>query len=97
MLTNVRISAQYYENYSDNPETPYWKPKGGAEFMLKGIDSDSLYFTEEVEQTFKVMLEEKSNSHCKYEFIDYEMVYEPEELSVDEFEWKLNNILRSQN
>ena len=28
-MATLRITTQYYENYSDS-QTPHWKPKGGT-------------------------------------------------------------------
>jgi len=36
---DIRITAQYYENYSDN-DTPYWKPKGGCDYVVKNFEGD---------------------------------------------------------
>jgi hypothetical protein len=96
MNVDIRISAQYYENYSDTSELPYWKAKGGYEFIVRNIDSDLLYFTDEVGEVLKQMVADKSNSHEKFELVSWEAIYtQPEELSKDEMEYKLNNVFSS--
>ena len=40
---DLRITAQYEENYGDSA-TPYWKMKGGTEFIIKGIEPDPVLY-----------------------------------------------------
>jgi hypothetical protein len=91
MKADIRITAQYYENYSDN-DTPYWKPKGGTEFIIKGVDPNPVMFAApgEVEKAIENLLYEHSNSHAKYTLIDWEFIFsEPIELDKDNFLWEM--------
>ena len=75
MMISVLVSAQYYENYSDN-QTPYWKPKGGVDFSFP-IDSDLVMYAykEDLKTALIKMVEAQSNSHCRYEYIDHEVKF----------------------
>ena len=87
MDVTIRISAQYYENYSDT-DTPYWKPKGWHEFTIKA-DADTIFYTYDsnLKEILSKMVADESDSHNKYEYIDHEVIFfEPTELSNDKFE-----------
>jgi hypothetical protein len=75
MMISILVSAQYYENYSDN-QTPYWKPKGGVDFSFP-IDSDLVMYVykEELREALIKMVEEQSNEHSLYEYIDHEVKF----------------------
>jgi hypothetical protein len=82
MDTLISISAQYYENYNTSGEgAPYWKPKGGQLFTLRA-DSDFFFYDEETcVEAIKELLERTSNAHCRYEYIEHELIFsEPIEL-----------------
>lgn len=85
---NVKITAQYFENYaySDGGE-PKWKPKGGQVFNLK-MNSDHLYFDQHtLIEFFSAMLKNKSNDLCRYEYNTHEVEFsDPIELDAAEFE-----------
>ena len=73
---DLRITAQYQENYGDST-SPYWKNKGGTEFIIKGIEPDPVLFAApgEVEDAIQTLLDEHSNSMCRYTLIDWEIIY----------------------
>jgi hypothetical protein len=75
MMISILVSAQYYENYSDN-QTPYWKPKGGADFSFP-IDTDILMYSQKgvLENALIKMVEEQSNEYSRYEYIDHEVKF----------------------
>jgi hypothetical protein len=75
MMISVLVSAQYYENYSDN-QTPYWKPKGGVDFSFP-IDSDLVMYAykEDLKTALIKMVEEQSNEYSRYEYIDHEVKF----------------------
>ena len=74
-MISVLVSAQYYENYSDN-QTPYWKPKGGVDFSFP-IDSDLVMYAykEDLKTALIKMVEEQSNEYSRYEYIDHEVKF----------------------
>lgn len=74
-MISVLVSAQYYENYSDN-QTPYWKPKGGVDFSFP-IDSDLVMYAykEDLKSALIKMVEEQSNEYSRYEYIDHEVKF----------------------
>jgi hypothetical protein len=75
MMISILVSAQYYENYSDN-QTPYWKPKGGVDFSFP-VDSDLVMYVykEELREALIKMVEEQSNEYSRYEYIDHEVKF----------------------
>ncbi len=74
-MISVLVSAQYYENYSDN-QTPYWKPKGGVDFSFP-VDSDLVMYAykEDLKSALIKMVEEQSNEYSRYEYIDHEVKF----------------------
>lgn len=87
MDVTIRITAQYYENYSDT-DTPYWKPKGGHEFTIKA-DSDVIFYTydSDLKEVLSKMVADESDFMNKYEYIDHEVkFFDAIELSSDKFE-----------
>ena len=77
MMINILVSAQYYENYNTTGEgAPYWKPKGGMDFCFP-IDSDLVMYTykEDLKAALIKMVEEQSDGHSLYEYIDHEVKF----------------------
>ena len=74
-MISILVSAQYYENYSDN-QTPYWKPKGGVDFSFP-VDSDLVMYAGNgfLENVLTKLVEEQSNEHSRYEYIDHEVKF----------------------
>ena len=84
---DIRVTAQYEENYSDYA-TPHWKPKGGVEFIIRGIEPDPVMYAApgEAESAIQILLDERSNIMCRYTLIDWEFIFaEPQELDADAF------------
>ena len=95
MDTTIRITAQFYENYAigHNGPTgaPYWKAKGGHEFILK-VDSDLAMYAPNLKDILSDMVADQSNQYERFEYIDHEMVFsEPTELSAEIFSTKVRN------
>lgn len=74
-MCTIQVSAQYYENYSDS-NIPYWKPKGSTDFHFP-LDSDVALYTpsDVLELALIKMVEEQSNGHARYEYIDHEVKF----------------------
>jgi hypothetical protein len=92
MNVQIRITAQVQENYSDN-NTPYWKMKGGREFIINDVDSDIALNTadEEMDSAIQNMLDEYSNNHTRYTLIEWEVIFSsPIVLDTDNFMWELS-------
>ena len=92
MDTLISITAQYYENYNTSGEgAPHWKPKGGQIFTLRA-DSDLFFYVEDrCVEAIKILLAKESNSYCRYEYIEHELIFsEPVELKG--FEDVFNNL-----
>ena len=89
MDTTIRITAQYYENYAIGPNglegTPYWKPKGGHEFIIKA-DSDMVMYADNLKEILTEMVAAQSNDYEKFEYIDHDVQFsEPTVLSTEDF------------
>jgi hypothetical protein len=92
MNVQIRITAQVQENYSDN-NIPYWKMKGGREFIINDVDSDIALNTADNEMDLAIqnMLDEYSNNHTRYTLIEWEVLYSsPIILDTDNFMWELS-------
>ena len=91
MNCTIKVTAQYFENYSDT-KTPYWKPKGGQEFQIV-IDSDVMMYSRYLEEHLDKLVSEQSDEHNKYEYIDHEVQFiEPIVLDKD----RLYNLITSE-
>jgi len=89
MDTTIRITAQYYENYAIGPNglegAPYWKPKGGHEFIIKA-DSDVVIYADDLKEILIEMVAAQSNDYEKFEYIDHDVQFsEPTLLSTEDF------------
>ena len=83
-MATLRISTQYYENYSDS-QTPHWKPKGGQTFIIKDIEGDMIMYCDNLTEVCKNLISAKTNDHVKYEYRDHEVDFiGDEEISVAE-------------
>jgi len=89
MDTTIRITAQYYENYAIGPNglegAPYWKPKGGHEFIIKA-DSNMVMYADDLKEILIEMVAAQSNDYEKFEYIDHDVQFsEPTLLSTEDF------------
>jgi hypothetical protein len=83
-MATLRITTQYYENYSDT-QTPHWKPKGGQTFIIKDIEGDMIMYCDNLTEVCKNLVSAKSNEHVKYDYRDHEVDFiGDEEISVTE-------------
>ncbi len=84
----VLITAQYFENYSDDPKSPHWKPKFGQQFKIVA-DTEQLdcfvYETSNMQEVIEKILARKSNSHVRYEFVELERQFSEPENITEEF------------
>jgi hypothetical protein len=81
-MATLRITTQYYENYSDT-QTPHWKPKGGQTFIIKDIEGDMIMYCDNLTEVCKNLVSAKSNEHAKYDYRDHEVDFiGDEEISV---------------
>jgi hypothetical protein len=95
MDTTIRITAQFYENYAIGPNgpegAPYWKAKGGHEFILKA-DSDLVMYAPNLKDILTEMVADQSNQYEKFVYIGHEVQFsEPSELSSEIFLTKVRN------
>ena len=83
-MATLRITTQYYENYSDT-QTPHWKPKGGQTFIIKDIEGDMIMYCDNLTEVCTNLISAKTNDHVKYEYRDHEVDFiGDEEISVAE-------------
>lgn len=103
-LCNVKVMAQYYENYNVGADginvygdgKPHWKPKGGQEFIFP-IESDWVMYSEreQLVEAINTMLKSQSNEMCKYEYIEHDVQFS-DPLVVTGLDDILKNILRGE-
>lgn len=76
-MSKLIITTQYCENYGTE-ENPYWKMKGGMEYVVPGLDFDAGYewAAERVDQIlFKIRDQvEISNPMCEEYILGWEIV-----------------------
>ena len=83
-MATLRITTQYYENYSDS-QTPHWKPKGGQTFIIKDIEGDMIMYCDNLTEVCSNLISAKSNEHFKYDYLEHTVDFiEDEEISVAE-------------
>ena len=77
MMINVLVTAQYYENYNTSGEgAPYWKPKGGFNFMMP-FESDALYYGENaLVRAISILLKKQSNGGARFEYINHDIMWD---------------------
>lgn len=91
MLCDIRVTTQYRENYGTETE-PYWKMKGGVEFIIPKVDENVILYADkgEVDRAIQKMLDRKSNPMCSYELLSWELIWsEAVVLSVDDLYYNL--------
>lgn len=89
----VTITAQYFENYNTSDEgAPYWKAKGGQTFTLRADADSFMYAREFCVEAIQALLARESNSHCRYEYIDHDLVFS-EPIELKGFERVLDGII----
>ncbi len=71
----VIVLSQYYENYSEVENIPYWKPKGGYHFSFI-VDVNTIIYSEDsVVEGIKEVLEGECDNHSRYEYISHEVLF----------------------
>ena len=58
-MATLRITTQYYENYSDS-QTPHWKPKGGQTFIIKDIEGDMIMYCDNLTEVCSNLISAKT-------------------------------------
>jgi hypothetical protein len=81
-MVTIRVYTQYLENYSDKPDYPHWKKKGGYTFTIKNVDSNLVTYCNNLGKILKALTEAQSNEHCKYEYLEHEIDFFTEDLSI---------------
>jgi hypothetical protein len=74
--TLCQVQTQYYENYGD-AKNPNWKAKGSTTFKLMVDADDFAYAKECCIVAIKKCLKQASNDHCKFDYIDYDLIFTP--------------------
>ena len=87
-MSKLIINTQYCENYG-SPDEPYWKMKGGSEYVVKGLDFDADYEWAEV-YVGKIMDKildqiEISNAMCEEYVLGWSLVEDGHVTPSEEF------------
>ena len=101
-VERILVHTQYYENYNVGPEgfntygdkQPHWKPKGGHTFQIE-MDADLLLYSDP-NAIFSKMVEDQSSVAERFEYIEYEIVWqEPTLLGTEADYIKVNQSLET--
>ena len=101
-VNKVLVHTQYYENYNVGPDgfntygdkQPHWKPKGGHTFQIE-MDADLLMYSDP-NTIFAKMVESQSSVAERFEYIEYEIVWqEPTPLGTEADHIKVNQSLET--
>lgn len=101
-VNKILVHTQYYENYNVGPEgfntygdkKPHWKPKGGHTFQIE-LDTDLLMYSDP-KAIFSKMVESQSSVAERFEYIEYEIVWqEPTVLGTEADYIKVNQSLET--
>ena len=90
---DIRVTAQYEENYGDS-KFPYWKKKGPAEFIIRGIDPELVLWSDpfEVDSAVQILLDGHSTRVAKYTLVVWEVIWKaPTELSTSQFLFEIGH------
>lgn len=73
MKIKIKVTCQYWENYNtDTINPPYWKPKGGYDFVFEVDDIDWMYDEEKVKQWFNnVIIPQQNSDMVKFEPVEW--------------------------
>lgn len=98
-MADIRITAQYYENYSDT-DTPHWKPKGGQVFVIEEASMDMVMYTNKdvLIKVLTKLVENQSNEHFKYNYLEHEVDFIGESYAIhaDDLKYELFNTLENE-
>ena len=74
-MAKLLITTQTYENYGSATE-PYWKPKGGFEFIFP-IDSDVMMYApeEHLLTAIKSLVAKQNTMAERFEYISHEVEF----------------------
>lgn len=79
----VLVHTAIFENYSDT-DYPLWKAKGGYTFQIE-MDADIIFYAGSEDAIFTRLVERHNNTHCKFEYLNYEIQFEePGHLATEE-------------
>ena len=79
-MAKITVHTQYHENYSDTL-VPHWKAKGGQKFVIDNADGD-IYMYCELSEILTTLVEQQSNDHYKYTYLDHEIDFVEEDDSI---------------
>lgn len=80
----VLVHTQYFENYTDT-DYPFWKAKGSYTFQIE-MEADIIFYAGSEDAIFTRLVERHNNTHCKFEYLNYEIQFqeEPGHLATEE-------------
>ena len=98
MKVKINVTAQVYENYNVDADgfgdVPHWKPKGGMQFVIEGVDVDDVMYAdkEQLIAAIKDQLKQQSNIAEKFEYIDHEVIFQEAIIAGADFSDSLNKL-----
>lgn len=90
-MSKLVINTQYKENYSDEPNKPYWKFKGGDTYVVRELSAAAIRTIAEEGIPTLTKLIESANEYSEEYILDWEIV-EDDAPECEEWEtpWSLN-------
>jgi|TARA_B100000768_G_scaffold60459_1_gene58521 hypothetical protein len=74
MTNKVHINCQYYENKAHYEGGESFRPKGSHIFVIE-MDTDLIMYSEDANAIFTKMVEKHNSDLEKFEYIDYEILW----------------------
>jgi len=71
-MSKLLITTQVYENYGDAAQ-PYWKPKGGGDYVVKNFEGGNTARTTAVMMAAKAQIE-RYDDYIRESIIDFRVV-----------------------
>lgn len=99
MKVKINVTAQRYENYNVDAngfgEVPYWKPKGGMQFVIEDIDVDIVMYADndKVVEAIQHQLNEQSSIAEKFEYLDHDVIFSEAKIAGVDFSESLSQLM----
>jgi hypothetical protein len=87
-MSKLLITTQVYENYGD-ADQPYWKPKGGVDYVVKNLTSLVLTTIRDLVDAVRPQIEQ-DNDYFREHVIHWELVADEylTEFELDQLEFE---------
>ena len=96
MKVKIYINTQLHENYGFHEGNEHWKPKGGHQFVIEGVEDDLIMYAgrRHVKDAIDAHLKANSNDLERFTYIDHEVVFSQTKIAGVDFSESLNSLAR---